>query len=77
MCQLSFRFGSDSSVTVIELRWSEPGCPTLETLIAILSDAGKQQYNLHKSVAEVVEVDIQVLCKAAANEQSTRSNQSK
>jgi len=33
----------------------------LETVIAILNDAGNQQYKLHKSKAEVVEADIQVL----------------
>jgi len=60
---ISFRLALDHDATVMVtgLRCSEPGCPALETVIAILNDAGNQQYKLHKSKAEVVAADIQVL----------------
>jgi hypothetical protein len=68
--------GEDATVMVTELRCSEPGCPPLETVIAILSDGGNRQYKLHKPIAEVVGADVRVLSNAA-DERSTRSNQSK
>jgi hypothetical protein len=46
---------------VTELRCSEPGCPPLETVIAILSENGSRQYRLHKSIEEVAEDDIRRL----------------
>lgn len=46
----------DASVTVMitELRCLEPGCPPLETVIAIMVGPGDRwQHKLHKSAAEV------------------------
>lgn len=54
-----FALGDDVVVMVTELRCSEPGCPPLETVIAILDGPGsKRQYKLHKGTAEVVRQDI-------------------
>ncbi|MEM1332442.1 MAG: hypothetical protein AAGG08_03195 [Actinomycetota bacterium] len=45
----------DANVTVLvtELECSEPGCPPIETVIALLSDSGNTQYKVHKPVADV------------------------
>lgn len=54
--------GLDENVTVMvtELRCSEPGCPPLETVIAVL-DGGNQnrQYKIHKPMDEVAQTDVQ------------------
>lgn len=59
---------------VTELRCSEPGCPLLETVIAILSESGNRQYKLHKPIAEVGEDDVRDL--AADTEPSVASAKS-
>ncbi|MEM9039510.1 MAG: hypothetical protein AAGD33_06415 [Actinomycetota bacterium] len=43
----------DATVLVTELACSEPGCPPIETVIAVLADTGNVQYKIHKPVAEV------------------------
>jgi len=51
----------DEHVTVMvsELRCSEPGCPPLETVIAILDGPGRRrQSRFHKSIAEITTEDI-------------------
>jgi hypothetical protein len=45
--------GEDITVLVAELACSEPGCPPVETVIALLSPSGNTQYKVHKPVAEV------------------------
>jgi len=55
------RFGLSGAETVMvtELRCSEPGCPPLETVIAVLaSGSGNRQFKLHKSVAELTRADV-------------------
>lgn len=55
------RFGlpPDAVVMVSELRCSEPGCPPLETVIAILDGPGRRrQVKLHKSTAEITAKDV-------------------
>jgi hypothetical protein len=50
----------DTVVTVSELRCSEPGCPPLETLIAVLDGPGKRrQVKFHKPAAEIALADIE------------------
>ncbi len=56
-----FRLNEDSTVMVTELHCTEPGCPPLETVIAILCGAERRQFKLHKSAAEVARTDIQGL----------------
>ncbi len=53
----TFELSDDVSVMVTELQCSEPGCPPLETVIAIMG-AEKKQHKLHKLLAEVTQADI-------------------
>ncbi len=54
-----FALSDEAVVMVTELRCSEPGCPPLETVIAILDGPGsRRQHKLHKSVAELEAEDI-------------------
>ncbi|WP_409926165.1 hypothetical protein [Gemmatimonas sp.] len=49
----------NAAVLVTELRCTEPGCPPLDTVIAILADAvAPRQYTLHRAVADVTRQDI-------------------
>jgi hypothetical protein len=57
-------FQLDESITVMvtELQCTEPGCPPLETVIAIMDRPGMpRQYKLHKAIAEVTLADIEGL----------------
>ena len=46
-------------IMVNELRCTEPGCPPVETVIAILRPgAAPRQIKIHKPVAEVTENDV-------------------
>jgi hypothetical protein len=56
-------FGLDDdaggTVMVTELRCTEPGCPPLETVIALLGDSGPpRQHKIHKPMAEVTAGDL-------------------
>jgi hypothetical protein len=46
------------SVLVTELACTEPGCPPIETVIALLAPDGNTQYKIHKPVAEVTVDDV-------------------
>lgn len=57
--QERFALGDEAVVMVTELRCTEPGCPPLETVIAVLDGPGsKRQYKLHKGVADVTREDV-------------------
>lgn len=47
--------GGDADVTVLvtELECTEPGCPPIETVIALLGGVRNVQYKIHKAVADV------------------------
>lgn len=51
----------DSTVLVTELRCTEPGCPPLETVLAVLVDGCLQQRKLHKPVSEVTDADVRMV----------------
>jgi hypothetical protein len=54
-----FRLPEDAAVMLTELQCTEPGCPPLETVIAILTANKKtRQYKLHKGITEISEADI-------------------
>jgi len=53
-----FQLSEDAVVMVTELRCSEPGCPPLETVIAILSPGSTRQHKMHHGVAEITREDI-------------------
>ncbi|MEO0948331.1 MAG: hypothetical protein AAFY11_09345, partial [Cyanobacteria bacterium J06641_5] len=44
-------------ISISQLRCSEPGCPPVETAIAVLSEP-KQTLKIHKALAEVTATDI-------------------
>jgi hypothetical protein len=51
----------ETIVMVSELRCSEPGCPPLETLIAVLDGPGqRRQFKFHKAIADMTTNDIDV-----------------
>ena len=57
-----FRLADDVIVLVSELRCSEPGCPPLETVIAIMAGPGQcRQFKVHKSVAAISDADLEAL----------------
>lgn len=57
-----FELPKESTVLVSELRCTEPGCPPLETVIALFHQDGRStQRKLHKPLAEVTEPDVRDL----------------
>ena len=63
-----FRLPADASVLVTELRCTEPGCPPLETVIAILDQPGKpRQYKVPKALAEVTFLDVRKLANGGSD----------
>lgn len=44
-------------ISISQLACHEPGCPPLETVIAVMTQP-IQQYKIHKAVNEIDEVDI-------------------
>ncbi len=60
--EAAFALGEDDSVMVTELRCTEPGCPPLETVIALLTAGGPtRQHKIHKPITDVTEEDIRAL----------------
>jgi len=51
----------DAVVMVTELQCSEPGCPPLETVIAVLAGDGRRLYKVLKPMAEVTIEDVAAL----------------
>jgi hypothetical protein len=51
----------DAVIMVSELRCTEPGCPPLETVIAILEEGARRQFKIHKAAIEIGEEDIREL----------------
>ena len=51
----------DATLVVSELACTEPGCPPIETVIAVLDVGHQQTWKLHKPLAEVDEADIVTL----------------
>lgn len=56
----ALRMTEDATVMVTELRCTEPGCPPLETVVAVLRSPGDSaQFKIHKAMEEVVYEDIE------------------
>ncbi|MBO0777725.1 MAG: hypothetical protein J2P37_02755 [Ktedonobacteraceae bacterium] len=52
----------DTSIMVTELRCSEPGCPPIETVIALLKKAQPtRQYKIQKTIAAITQADVALL----------------
>jgi hypothetical protein len=59
---LVFGLEDGTPMTVAELRCTEPGCPPIETVIAILDSPGSpRQYKVHKPISEVTFEDVERL----------------
>ena len=59
IARLLFEAREDDVVVVNELRCTEPGCPPLETVIALLrSGSAPRQVKVHKPVIDVTEDDL-------------------
>lgn len=58
----SLPISREATVSVMELECHEPGCPPLETVIAVLEPGhATRQWKLHKSIPEVTQVDLRQL----------------
>lgn len=58
----AFGLEEGTPVTVMELRCKEPGCPPVETAIAILDAPGSpRQYKVHRPMSEVAFEDVERL----------------
>lgn len=57
------RFGLDAETRVMltELQCTEPGCPPLETVIAILVAGANRQWKVHKALRDLTPQDIATL----------------
>ncbi len=65
-----FRLQDNATVFVTELRCSEPGCPPVETVIAILDTPGQpRQHKVPKAIADVTFADVLVLATSHNQEQ--------
>jgi hypothetical protein len=52
----------DTGVVVRQLACTEPGCPPLETVIAVLpGDGPARRWTMHRPVEQVTEDDLRVL----------------
>ena len=48
---------SEISISISQLRCTEPGCPPIETVIAVMTSP-IQQYKIHKQITEIEHTDI-------------------
>jgi len=59
----SLKLSEDFSVLVTELQCTEPGCPPLETVIALLGPAGRNtQVKIHRSLQEITKEEVVLVC---------------
>jgi len=57
-----FMVPDDVTVMITELQCTEPGCPPMETVIAIMrTGQAPEQYKLHQAVVDVTHSDIAAL----------------
>jgi hypothetical protein len=58
----AFQLTEDTTLMVTELHCSEPGCPPLETVIALLHpQTGTRQFKVHKALRDVTREDVLAL----------------
>lgn len=58
----AFALQEGTAVMVTELTCTEPGCPPIETVVAILDGPGRtRRYKVHKPIADVTEPDVTAL----------------
>lgn len=57
-----FHLNDETTIMVTELACREPGCPPIETVIALLKGPGDtRQYKIHKTADEIDVADIEAL----------------
>jgi hypothetical protein len=62
-----FEAGEDEAVVVNELTCTEPGCPPVETVVALLREGSKpRQVKLHKAAVDVTEDDLRAAIEGLA-----------
>ena len=49
--------GPDTSVSISQLRCTEPGCPPVETVIAVMTQPPKT-YKIHSPVSDLTQQDV-------------------
>jgi len=45
-------------VMINELQCTEPGCPPIETVIAVLEEGARRQFKIHKPLVDVTDTDL-------------------
>jgi len=69
MARSLFDAADDDVIVVSELQCTEPGCPPLETIVALLrSGAEPRQVKLHKAAVDVSEQDLRAALVAPSHE---------
>ena len=60
----AFDMSEDATIMVSELRCSEPGCPPVETVIAIMDGPGEaRRFKIHQPSASVTRDDVAELAR--------------
>ena len=54
-----FKIQDEVAVPVTELNWTDPGCPLLETVIAVFEPARTRKWRLHRPRSAVTKIMIQ------------------
>lgn len=58
----ALQLNDETTVMITELECREPGCPPIETVIAVLRGPGNtQQYKIHKTADEISLSDVKEL----------------
>lgn len=58
----TWALSDDTTIMVTELECREPGCPPIETVIALLEGPGKNaQHKIHKQAGDVSQADVEAL----------------
>jgi hypothetical protein len=66
VARLLFKANEDDAVVVNELRCTEPGCPPIETVVALLrAGCEPRQVKVHKPAVEVTEDDLRAALEGA------------
>jgi len=67
-----FEAGEDDAVVVNELACTEPGCPPVETVIALLrAGSAPRQVKVHKPAVDVTEADVQAAIQGRGHHEHT------
>lgn len=67
----ALRLHEDVSVLVSELTCTEPGCPPLETVIAVLEEGGvHRQFKVHRALADLSEEEVRRAVNRCEREES-------